>query len=398
MPPPASAPAPSPAAGPAGARLSVERLAGSRIREVANAAMGVEGVIALWFGEPDLPTPDFIRQAAVESLARGETFYTPNRGIPELRRALSDYQSRLHGRPIDVDRITVTASGMAGVNLIQQVLTDPGDNVVVTAPVWPNLVETVRLMGGEPRLVGLRFGNAGWRLDLDELFAKVDGRTRALLINSPSNPTGWMLEPAEQRAVLEFARARGLWVVSDEVYVRLAYDRPRAPSFLDLAEPDDRVVAINSFSKSWTMTGWRLGWLTAPPALGPVLEKVIEYHHSCAVHFVQAAGVVAVSEGEALIGGTVERYRRARDLTVGRLQRLPRVQVARPEGAFYAFFRVDGLADSLEACKRIVREARVGLAPGIAFGPEGEGWIRLCFAQSEARLEEALDRLQPYLE
>lgn len=385
------------AAGPAGARAVVEDLAASKIREVANAGMDLKDVITLWYGEPDLPTPDFICQAAAEAMARGETFYTENLGVPELREALAGYQSRLRGRPIAADRVAVTASGMSGTNLMQQVLTDPGDNVIVSAPVWPNLIETIRVMGGEPRFAWQRFGNDGWHLDLDELFAQVDGRTRAILINSPSNPTGWVMSRAEQQAVLEFCRARGIWYLSDEVYDRIVFNAAIAPSVLDIAEPEDRVVAVNSFSKSWCMTGWRLGWLTAPASLMPTLEKMIEFHYSCPAHFSQIAGIAAVEQGEPFVRETVERYRQARDLVIDRLQAMPRVRVHRPDGAFYAFFEVDGMGDSLAMCKQILRDSHVGLAPGAAFGDAGEGFIRLCFASTLERLETAMDRLAPAL-
>lgn len=385
------------ATGPVGARETVERLGASKIRDVANAGMGLEGLIALWYGEPDLPTPQFICDAAAKAMSAGATFYTENLGITELRQALSTYLSDLHGRDIGADRVAVTASGMSATNLVQQVLTDPGDNVVVSAPVWPNLIETIRIMSGEPRLVPLGFGNEGWTLDLDRLFDAVDGRTRAILINSPSNPTGWVMPREQQQAVLDFARARGIWVIGDEVYDRLVYDRPVAPSFLDLAEPEDRVIAVNSFSKTWCMTGWRLGWLTMPPSLAPVLEKMIEFHYSCPAHFSQIAAVAAVTEGEDFVRETVARYKAARDLVIDRLQALPRVRVHRPEGAFYAYFAVDGMDDSLAFCKQVVREARVGMAPGAAFGTGDNGHIRLCFASTLPRLEEAMDRLEPFL-
>ncbi|MBT3397018.1 MAG: pyridoxal phosphate-dependent aminotransferase [Rhodospirillaceae bacterium] len=383
--------------GPVGARDSVERLGNSLIRDVANAGMGLDDVVALWYGEPDLPTPDFICQAATASLARGETFYTPNFGIDELREALAEYMTGLYQRPIDSDRVAVTASGMSATNLMQQVLTNPGDNVVVTAPVWPNLIETVRVMGGEPRFAWLQFGNQGWSLDLEQMFSMVDERTRAILINSPSNPTGWVMSLEEMAEVLDFCRARGIWVLSDEVYARMVFDRQAAPSFLEIAEPDDRLVVVNSFSKSWCMTGWRLGWLTAPPALMPTLEKMIEFHYSCPAHFSQVAGITAVREGEDFVVETVARYKQARDLVIDRLQALPKVRVHRPDGAFYAFFAVDGMTDSLATCKEILAATHVGLAPGAAFGDKGEGFIRLCFASTLDRLDNAMDRLEPYL-
>lgn len=375
------------------ARERIERLPKSKIRAIANASLGLEGLIPLWFGESDLPTPEFIKQAGADALMQGCTFYTHNRGIPELRTTLAEYASGLHARPVNEDRITVTASGCVAINLIQQVLTDPGSNTVIVGPLWPNLIETIHIMGGETRIVPLTFGEQAWTLDLDRLFDQVDDKTTAILINSPGNPTGWVMERAGQQAVLDFCRQRGLWFISDEVYNRLVYDRPVAPSLLDLAEPDDKVLVINSFSKTWAMSGWRLGWVTSPPRLGEVFEKVIEFHYSCPAHFTQRAGVTAVMEGEQFVRDMVQRYRAARDLSVERLRAMPRVRVHSPPGSFYLFFAVDGMTDSVAECRRFVSEARVGLAPGAAFGEAGEGFIRLCFANTLETLHEAFDRL-----
>ncbi len=375
------------------ARERIERLPKSKIRAIANASLGLEGLIPLWFGESDLPTPEFIKQAGADALMQGCTFYTHNRGIPELRTTLAEYASGLHARPVNEDRITVTASGCVAINLIQQVLTDPGSNTVIVGPLWPNLIETIHIMGGETRIVPLTFGEQAWTLDLDRLFAQVDDKTTAILINSPGNPTGWVMERDGQQAVLDFCRQRGLWFISDEVYNRLVYDRPVAPSLLDLAEPDDKVLVINSFSKTWAMSGWRLGWVTSPPRLGEVFEKVIEFHYSCPAHFTQQAGVTAVMEGEPFVRDMVQRYRAARDLSVERLRAMPRVRVHSPLGSFYLFFAVDGMTDSVAECRRFVSEARVGLAPGAAFGEAGEGFIRLCFANTLETLHEAFERL-----
>ena len=385
--------------GPLGARSRSEALPGSKIREVGNAGMGLDDVIGLWYGEPDLPTPKFITDAAAEALAQGRTFYTENHGIPELREALSEYMTGIYQRPLAVERISVTASGMSAVNLVQQVLTDPGDNVVVVGPIWPNLIGTISLMSGEPRLVSQQYGNQGWSLDLDRLFDAVDGRTRAIMVNSPSNPTGWVTSHETLQEILNFCRSRGIWLIGDEVYARMVYDgSTAAPSVLDLAEPEDRVIAINSFSKSWCMTGWRLGWITAPPSLAPILEKCIEYHYSCPAEFSQVAAVTAVRDGEPFIAEMMARYGKCREMTIARLGASPRVRLAPPEGAFYAFFAVDGMRDSLEWCKDVVRQTHVGLAPGSAFGSDCEEYIRLCFASSLERLERAFDRLEPMLQ
>ena len=384
--------------GPLGARSRAEALPASKIREVGNAGMGIEDVIGLWYGEPDLPTPKFITDAAAAALAQGRTFYTENLGIPELRQAISEYMSRVHEKPVPVERISVTASGMSAVNLVQQVLTDPGDNVIVVGPIWPNLIATIGLMGGEPRLIPLKFGNQGWSLDLERLFDAADGRTRAIMVNSPSNPTGWVASHEILARILAFCRERGIWMIGDEVYSRMVYDgRLAAPSVIDLAEPEDQVIAINSFSKSWCMTGWRLGWLAAPAKLMPVLEKCIEFHYSCPAEFSQVAAVTAIREGEPFIAEMLQRYGKCREMTIARLGASPRVRLAPPEGAFYAFFAVEGMSDSLEWCKQVLRRTHVGLAPGAAFGPDCERYIRLCYASSLERLERAFDRLEPVL-
>jgi aspartate/methionine/tyrosine aminotransferase len=252
-------------------------------------------------------------------------------------------------------------------------------------------------MGGEPIMVALDETESGWRLDLEKLFDACDERTRAICINSPSNPTGWMMPAEQQREVLEFCRKRGLWLIADEVYARLVYDRNHAPSFLEQCTPDDLVMSVNSFSKSWSMTGWRLGWVTAPPAMGTILAKLNEFNVASPASFAQYAGIAAVEQGEPLIEATVERYRIARDIIHQRLGALPRVHMARPEAAFYAYFSVEGVTDSMAFAKQALAETKVGLAPGVAFGPYKRDHLRICYAKSAELLTEALDRLEPLL-
>ena len=379
-------------------RHSIETLEGSLIRKVAETNIGRDDVIALWFGEPNMPTPDFIKQAATAALDDDHVFYAQNRGIPQLREILSEYAGKLHGRPIGVDRLTVTASGMNAIMLVSEVLIDNGDNMVVVGPVWPNCRQTVQIMGGEPRQVALQpDANGRWQLDMDALFDACDARTRAIFVNSPGNPTGWVMTEAEQRALLDECKRRGIYVVADEVYIRLAYDWPKAPSFLDFAEPGDPLIVINSFSKSWSMTGWRLGWLTHPPELGEVFSVLNEFNIASPTTFVQHAAVAAVRDGEDFVTEMVEGYRRNRDLVFQRLAAMPKVSLYRPEAAFYAFFAVDGMTDSLEYAKHLIATTGVGLAPGRAFGEAGEGWLRLCFASEPELLSQALDRLAPAL-
>lgn len=384
---------------PAAVRESIAAYPGSRIREVSNIGMGKPGVTALWFGEGDRPTPKFICDAAAKAMAAGRTFYTPNNGTPELREAIAKYSTRLHGGPITAERVTVTASGVNALMLVAQALVDPGDNVVMVTPVWPNCANGIEIvLSGEVRRVPLTpTEQGGWRLEVDKLFAACDGRTKAIFVNSPGNPTGFVATAEDHRALREFARRRRIWIIADEVYERLVYDRACAPSALDGAAADDPVIHINSFSKSWCMTGWRLGWIIHPPGLATVLAKITEMNMSGPAMFAQDAGVVAIEKGEDFVKELVASYGRARDVVAQRLGAMPRVRLARPEAAFYAFFRVDGVTDSLAFAKDVLNRTGVGMAPGIAFGPEGEGYLRLCFATTPDRLSEALDKLAPAL-
>src|SRR6202162_1706466 len=380
------------------ARSTVRSLVASQIREVANEGLGDPAILAFWFGEPDEVTPAYIRDAAVAALAAGETFYTQNLGIPELRAAIAAYVSRLHA-PMPMARIAVTSSGMSALMLTVEALVNPGDRVVCVTPLWPNLTEIPKILGASVVRVPLVFRREGWTLDLDRLLDALTAGTRAVMINSPNNPTGWSIDREAQRAILERCRERGIWIIADDVYERLHYAAVAcAPSFLDIAADHDRIVSTNSFSKAWLMTGWRLGWIVAPPALMPDLGKLIEYNTSCSPVFVQRAGVVAIERGELTVAHTLARFRAARDFLTAALARIPGISAPAPAGAMYAFFRVDGVTDSLEFCKRLVRDAKLRLAPGSAFGPEGEGFVRWCFAASEDRLTEGIARLSRYLQ
>lgn len=380
---------------PTTARSAVEALRPSRIREVANAAMGRDDVLAFWFGEPDEITPQFIRDAAVAALAAGETFYSQNLGLPELREAIAAYIARLHA-PTSADEIAVTSSGLSALQLTAQALVGAGDRVVEVTPLWPNLVEIPKILGAHVECVPLVFSPQGWRLDLDRLLHALTPDTKAVFINSPNNPTGWTIDRATQRIVLEHCRRHGIWLIADDAYERLHYadDAPVVPSFLEIANEHDRLVSTNTFSKSWLMTGWRLGWLRAPRALISQMPKLIEYNTSCAPVFVQRAGLVAITQGEAVIERTRQRFRQSRDFLVEQLRAIPGVQVAMPAGAMYAFFKVDGVGDSLALCKHLVAQTGLGLAPGVAFGEEGEGFVRWCFAASQDKLADGIERLQ----
>ena len=387
-------------------RDAIVNLRASKIREVANAGIGRSDVLTFWFGEPDEVTPDFIRAAASDSLARGETFYSHNLGLPELRQTVATYLARLHANPaaeIVSDNIAITSAGVNALSLAAQCIVNPGDRVVCVTPLWPNLVEIPKILSAQVECVTLKFGDAGWQLDLDELLAALTPGTKMLMINSPNNPTGWTLTRDEQIAILAHCRKLGIWLLSDDAYERLVFDPGLgtagcAPSFFDINDANDRLVSANTFSKSWLMTGWRLGWLVAPAPFIEQLGKVIEYNTSCSPVFIQRAGNAAITHGDAVIARTQARFRAARDHLCSALNALPGVHAPPPPGAMYAFFKVDGVTDSLAFCKKLVTDYGLGIAPGAGFGDEGEGFLRWCFASELPRLDDGVERFKRGLE
>jgi aspartate/methionine/tyrosine aminotransferase len=381
-------------------REVIQNLEESRIREVANAGMGRSDVLAFWFGESDEVTPDFIRQAAIESLQRGETFYSHNLGLPELRASIASYMSARHG-PIGEDRVAVTSGGVNALMLAMQQLIDAGDEVVAVTPVWPNLTAQPAIMGARVKCVALAPVDGAWTLDMGALLKAVTESTKVLIINAPNNPTGWTLTRDEQQRILDHCRVTGTWILADEVYERLYYEATAngcAPSFLDVASTEDRLVVVHSFSKSFLMTGWRLGWLVMPSAMTHHMGKLIEFNTSCASVFTQRAGVVALNRSAEVTPRVVAHLKVCRDTLVPLLRTIPGLQVAPARGGMYAFFRLAGFDDSLATAKRLVLEAGLGLAPGDAFAPEARGWLRWCFASKDTqRLVAGVERLRNWL-
>ncbi|GAB5468867.1 MAG: pyridoxal phosphate-dependent aminotransferase [Rhodospirillales bacterium] len=374
----------------------------SGIHEVFLEGYGQPDVIPLWVGEGDKPTPAFIAAAAKQALDDGHTGYPPKRGLPQLRQAIADYESRLHGAAIDAERISLVSSGMAGVATLMRCFAEAGDRVAVVSPIWPNAFSAVTLQGATVVPLPLQQApDGGFSLDLDLVETALKEGVKALFCASPGNPSGWVASGSEQAALLALCRKYGVWLIADEVYTRLYYGPTpgpggAAPSLLTLAEPNDPLVVLQSFSKTWAMTGWRLGWLVHPPGFGPVLEKLLEYTTSGASHFSQYGCLAAITEGEAFVAEQVAHCRRQRDAVVQALAALPGITLKAPEGAFYALFAVAGMTDSLAGAKEILAKTRVGLAPGSAFGPGGEGHLRLCFAASRERVTAGLDRLTDY--
>jgi len=371
----------------------------SRIVEVINYGREREGLIPLWAGEGDLPTPAFICDAATRSLAAGETFYTYQRGIPELRQALADYHTRFFDGTFSSERFFVTGSGMQAMQTAIQSVVGIGENVIVPSPAWPNFAAALGLIGARPNFVPMHFGNRGWELDLDKLFDAVNDETRAIFFNSPGNPTGWVAGLDDMRAVLEFARKRGIWIIADEVYNRFYYgdDANQAPSFYSIADDEDRILYINTFSKNWAMTGWRIGWIACHPSLGQVMENIIQYNTSGVAAFMQRAAVVALEQGEEFLGFQIARAREGRQIVGDALETSDRVRFTRPDGAFYQFFAIDGFEDAAQLGLQLVDEANIGIVPGAAFGPGGSSFNRICFARDAGQLREAMGRLADWL-
>jgi aspartate/methionine/tyrosine aminotransferase len=381
---------------------SVVNVPRSRIRELAEIAMGMDGVLRLYFGESNLPTPDYIKQAAARALAEGFTFYTENAGLPSLRAALAENYQRLHGVVLDpASEIVVTASGVQALNLGIRCVLDPGDRALVLTPAWPNGSSSVVMANAEVVQVPHPLCGERYRVDFDALERAVTPRTRMLLYTSPSNPLGWVATLEEQRQLLEFTRRHGLWLIADEVYDRLYYAGARlgdpVPSILRLATRDDAVMVVHSFSKSYCMTGWRVGWLVARRDVAEKATQLNEFIVSHAPTFAQKAGETALADGEPELARMLARLKENRDLCLDALRGIPGVTVPTPDGAFYLFPRIDGLADSFGFCRRLLEQTRVGLAPGVAFGAGGEGSIRICYAAERRILEPAMERLTAFL-
>lgn len=368
----------------------------SLTRLIANAAMNTEGLIPLWFGEPNVPTPKFICDEAAKSLSNGETFYAEGLGRPYLRETIAEYMTDLYGLEINSDRIAVTVSGGNALNLAFQTLLEPGDKVATVIPAFPNLLNIPSLQGAELITYALEVKNGEWVFDVD-LFLETVRDAKVVLINSPSNPSGFMVSQEDINKISKTLRKRGTWIIADEVYARTVYTGNVAPSFIKPSEPEDRLIVVNSFSKTWAMTGWRLGWLTIPASLAPIIEKLMEFSVACAPAFTQRGGVVALKHGEEFIKQTNDMYRSARDLVCDTLLKSDNVICPIPQSSFYAFFRINTVNDSVAFTRKLIKEAKIGLAPGDAFLMPEAGWFRLCFAQTEDTLKEALERLEPFL-
>jgi aspartate/methionine/tyrosine aminotransferase len=394
---------------PASVAHSAQSVAHSRIRELAEVAMRMDGVYKLYFGESNLPTPDYIKRAAQKAMADGFTFYTENAGLRSTREGLARYYRELQGVELDPEsEIVITASGVQALNVGIRCMLDPGDEAIVLTPAWPNGSANVQMANGVVRQIAQPLCGTRYEIDFDAIEAAITPRTRMLLYTSPSNPLGWVATDKDQDRLLEVSRKHGLWLMADEVYDRLVYpdlppkakmpQRVFAPSILRKVTRNDAIVVVQSFSKAWCMTGWRVGWLVARKDLAARATVMNEFIVSHAPSFAQRAGETALLWGEMAVAEMLVRLRENRDLCMAALSKMPDVKVPRPEGAFYLFPKIDGLKDSFEFCKRLLMETNVGLAPGVAFGAGGEGSVRICYAAEREILEQAMQRLALFMQ
>ncbi|HWL81769.1 MAG TPA: pyridoxal phosphate-dependent aminotransferase [Roseomonas sp.] len=375
----------------------IRSLPQNQIAEIAYLGLEDPEVIKLWVGEGDLPTPDFITEAAAAAMRAGHTRYTYSLGLPRLRQALSDYHRRHWGVEVPAERFSVTVGGMNAIMQAMQAVLSPGDEVIFPTPHWPNMAEAVKVVGGTPVPVALRQDAAGtFRLELADIEAAITPRTRMIAINSPANPTGWVMPKAEMLALRDLARARGLWILSDEVYNHFTYGNAIAPSFLEICGATDKLVVTNTFSKNWAMTGWRAGWLVFPEGLAPVFDNLGQYNTTSIPTFLQHACIAALEQGDDFIRTMVGRCQESRRIFLEGFAKLPNITVQPPEGSFYLMPSVAGVTDSRALAIRLLREAKVGVAPGTAFGPAGQGKLRICFAVNPALAEEAMRRLTDF--
>lgn len=382
---------------------SAQAVPRSRIRELADIAMGMDGVLALYFGESNVPTPEFIKRAAVTAMADGFTFYTENAGLPSTRRALARHYRELHGVELDPEReIVVTASGVQALNVCIRCVLDPGDEAILLTPAWPNASAMVVMSNAVPVEIPHPLCGDHYEIDFAAMEAALTPRTRLLVYTSPSNPLGWVATGDEQQQLLDFARRHGLWLLADEVYERLYYCSETlgdpVPTILHKASREDALIVTQSFSKSYCMTGWRLGWFVSRCDLAARAAQLNEFIVSHAPSFTQKAGETALLRGEQDLREMITRLKENRDFCVEALNKMPGVTVPRPDGAFYLFLKIEGLTDSFELCRRILMEHQVGLAPGVAFGAGGEGSVRICYASEKHILEEAMKRLGVFFE
>jgi len=379
-------------------REEILNVAESPMVQIATIAESMPGSLKLCYGESDMPTPAFICRAADEAMRAGHTFYTHTAGYRELREAIASKITELHQVRYDVPEIMATVGGTMAIYAAIRALVGRGDNAVIVSPAYAIFSNAVIMSGGEPRPAPLARRGDRFVLDLDRVREAIDADTRLIVVNSPSNPTGWVITEDEQRALAEIAERHDVVILADEVYERLVYDgRAIAPSFARVVTNRDRLIVINSFSKTYNMTGWRLGWAQTSARTITAMYKAAEFMTSNPAAMVQQAGIAALRDGEPYVAELREHYRQRRDQVTATLSNLPGVSLPDPQGAFYAFPKFDDSTDSAAFTAALLRDTGLALAPGVGFGRDGEGYIRVCFASTEATISDALARLKKYV-
>lgn len=355
-------------------------------------------VIPLWFGEGDIVTPDFIREAAKSALDAGETFYVHTRGLPALREEIRLYTEKLYQVAVHPDRVSVPGSSMLCITIAAQMALGKGDEALVVSPHWPNIEAAYRVTGATVNSVRQRETKQGWELTADEIIDAVTPGTRSIFVNSPCNPTGWVMTRSDQLKLLNYCREHEILLIADEVYHRHFFTGKSAPSFVEIARDDDPVVIVNGFSKAWAMTGWRVGWVIAPKEQATHWAIMSECFNTGTAVFAQHACITALQEGEDFVNQLKEQYLKGRELVIEALADHPAIELCPPEGAFYAFPRIKGVKSSRQFAEQLLAEEDVGVAPGYTFGPGNDASIRICFAQSHERLSEGLSRIRRFVD
>ena len=360
-----------------------------------------KGVIRLSAGEPDFDTPEFIQEAAKKSISDGFTHYTPASGYEELRRAVADKFNRDNGISYNYETdIVITPGSSSGIFLAMLALLDPGDEVLVPDPAWFHYRTLIRLCGAEPVGMPVKFEGDASSLDLEETKRRLTSKTKILILNSPSNPTGMILSRDVLKEVGEFAEKHDLWIISDEVYEKILYSGNSHISPASLPGLQDRTLTSNGFSKAYAMTGWRVGYLAGAAEIMEKVAALNGYTLLCASSVSQRAALAGLTDPrmDAAIKSMVERYTRRREMVLDALTGLPRIRVYRPQGAFYAWIDISGTGMSAEAfCSRLVEQEKVGLLPGPIFGELGKGHVRASFSTGEDQLKEALVRIRRFV-
>lgn len=368
----------------------------SGIREMFKLAAQFDDVVSLTVGEPNFDTPSNINEAVKKAIDEGYTHYNPNAGLNELRQAIAD-QYKKYGQNYTADNVMVTCGGMQAIHISLMATINPGDEVLIPDPCFSNYVGQVMLVGGKAVSVPLYEENE-FRIQALDIEKAITPRTKAILLNSPSNPLGSVLTKEDIIEIAEVVKKHDLIVYSDEVYDRIIYDNEPYYSIAELPEMRERTLIINSLSKAYAMTGWRLGFVVGDEKIISSMPKMQEGLISCVPTFIQRAAIEAITGPQEAVEEMLEQYRRRRDILIDGINRISGFKCLKSPGSFYAFVNIKAFGkSSMEFAKELIEEARVVTVPGSAFGEHGEGYLRLVFAASEEDLNEALRRIKNHV-